>query len=359
MPRVQINIFACPDTFKKHGQLYAFYNGETSQMDLEGLAQSLRDYLGTTRKHTIKNIVGIFDEKGTNPSFGEDAAIIEYGDDALLLAADGIWDKLMRVDPEWSGYCSVLVNVHDIAAMGGKPLGMVDVFSANSSEISEKVLKGMKAGIDKFGVPIVGGHVHPDTPYSALDVAILGIAKKDCIIYSSRAKPGDDIILAIDLDGRVHPSCDLNWDSTFLKDTKIVRKQVASMVELGEKKLLTAGKDVSNPGIVGTLGMLLEVSGVGADVDISLLPRPDGIAFDHWLKMYPGMGFIVTCDPKNTKKVLSIYKNHKLNASMVGKIVSAPRLDLVKGKKRATVFDFKKHAITGLGPARGRCNNGK
>jgi putative methanogenesis marker protein 2 len=326
-------------------------------MNLEGLAESLREYLGTTRKHTIKNIVGIFDENGTNPSFGEDAAIIDHGDEALLLAADGIWDKLMRADPEWSGYCSVLVNVHDIAAMGGRPLGMVDVFSSNSSEITQKVLNGMREGIDKFGVPIVGGHVHPDTPYSALDVAILGVVKKDCIIYSSTARPGDDIVLAIDLDGRVHPSCDLNWDSTYLKDASIVRNQVSSMVELGEKKLLTAGKDVSNPGIIGTLGMLLEVSGAGADVDMGAMPKPESLEFDHWLKMYPGMGFIVTCRPENTKKVLSVFKNHKLNASKIGKIVSAPRLDIIEGGERATVFDFKKHEITGLRPAKGRCNN--
>ncbi len=326
-------------------------------MDLERLAESLRDYLGTTRKHTIKNIVSIFDEKGTNPSFGEDAAIIDNGDQVLLLAADGIWDKLMRADPEWSGYCSVLVNVHDIAAMGGRPLGMVDVFSSNSNEITQKVLKGMKEGIDKFGVPIVGGHIHPDTPYSALDVAILGIAKKDCVIYSSTAMAGDDVVLAIDLDGRVHPSCDVNWDSTYLKETKIVRQQVSSMVELAENKLLTAGKDVSNPGIVGTLGMLLEVSGVGADVDMDVMPKPASLEYDHWLKMYPGMGFIVTCKPENTKTVIQTFINHKLNASKIGKIVSAPRLDLVKGKERATVFDFTKHEITGLGPARGRCNN--
>ena len=75
------------------------HNGETSILSLERLAESLRDYLGTTRKHTIKDIVDIFDELGTNPSFGEDAAILDHGDEALLLAADGIWDKLMRADP--------------------------------------------------------------------------------------------------------------------------------------------------------------------------------------------------------------------------------------------------------------------
>jgi putative methanogenesis marker protein 2 len=323
-------------------------------MDLEILAESLRDYLGATRKHSIKNIVNAFDEQGTNPSFGEDAAIIDFtGDEALLLAADGIWDKLMRVDPEWSGYCSILVNVHDIAAMGGRALGMVDIFSSSSPEITQKVLKGMKLGIEKFGVPIVGGHIHPDTPYTALDVAILGRVRKDSIIYSSTARPGDDIVLAIDLDGRVHPSCDLNWDTTFLKDAATVRVQVASMAGLGEKKLLTAGKDVSNPGILGTLGMILEVSGAGADVELDAIPRPASVAFDHWLRMYPGMGFIVTCKPENTQKVLSAFADHKLNAARIGKIVPGSRLDITKNGQRATVFDFMKHNITGLRPAKG------
>jgi len=324
-------------------------------MNLESLAESLRDYLGATRKHSIKNIVNIFDETGTNPSFGEDAAIIDYGEDALLLAADGIWDRLMRADPEWSGYCAILVNVHDIAAMGGRALGMVDIFSSSSSEMSQKVLKGMKAGVEKLGVPIVGGHIHPDTPYTAVDVAILGRVRKDSIIYSSTARPGDDIVLGIDLDGRIHPSCDMNWDSTFLKDATIVRHQISSMVELGEGKLLTAGKDVSNPGILGTLGMILEVSGVGADVELETIPRPASIEWERWLKMYPGMGFIVTCKPENTDRVVAVFNNHKLNASRIGKIVPGSCLDIVKDSERATVFDFTKHNITGLRPVKG-CN---
>ena len=35
----------------------------------------------------------------------------------------------MNVNPYWAGYCSVLVNVNDIAAMGGKPLAMVNIMS--------------------------------------------------------------------------------------------------------------------------------------------------------------------------------------------------------------------------------------
>lgn len=319
-------------------------------MRIEQLAEDLKDFCGTTRKQTIKDIVRAFDDNGTNPSFGEDAAILDHGDEALLFAADGIWDRLMKADPEWSGYCAILVNIHDIYAMGGRPIGMVDVLSSSSDEVTRKVLKGMRTCIDKFGVPVVGGHTHPDTPYAALDVAIMGSVKNDCIIYSSKAQPGDDVVLAIDLDGRIHPSSDLNWDSTFYKDADIARCQAESMVELGERGLLTAGKDVSNPGIIGTLGMILELSGVGAEVEIPVIPKPPQLEYSQWLQMYPGMSFIVTCESKNTETVLDTYASHGLTAAKIGKVMPSRRLDITNGYDRATVFDFTKQSITGLKP---------
>ena len=45
------------------------------------------------------------------------------------------------------------------------------------------------------------------------------------------------------------------------------------MNSIARKHLLTAGKDISNPGILGTLGMLLEASGVGATVELEKIPR--------------------------------------------------------------------------------------
>jgi len=156
----------------------------------------------------------------------------------MLLAADGIWSKLMDSDPEWSGYCSVLVNVHDIAAMGGWPVAMVDVLSVSSQDVADKVLRGMKTAIEKFNVPIIGGHLHPDTPYSALDVAILGKAKKDAVILSSTARPGEVVVAAFDMDGAPHPSFSINFDSTSFKDRKTLLLQLGSMQELGEAGLV-------------------------------------------------------------------------------------------------------------------------
>lgn len=323
------------------------------------IADRIREYEGVRRKHAIGDLVQAFamDAPDVLADFGEDAAVIRNGDQALLLAADGIWSRLMEADPYWAGYCSVLVNIHDIAAMGGRPLAMVDVFSIADRAICDQVLRGMREASLQFGVPIVGGHLHPDTPYSVIDVAILGVARLDAVIYSHTARPGDHVIAAVDLDGRVHPSCILNWDSVTMKSPDAVRAQVACPCELAEAGLVTAGKDVSNPGLVGSLGMLLEVSGCGAVIETSRIPTPDlenvGLTLDHWLRMYPGMGFVLTVKPEHADEVCRRFSAVGMAAADIGAVDDSRRLSLAAADGRVTVFDFADSGITRLAPCRG------
>lgn len=320
------------------------------------IAQAVREYDGVRRKRDIGEMVrGLrLDCPGVVASFGEDAAVIKHRDEALLLAADGIWSRLMDADPYWAGYCAVLVNIHDIAAMGGKPLAMVDVFSISSDGIKDQVIAGMKDASMQFGVPIVGGHLHPDTPYSVIDIAILGIAPLDGIIYSSTAQIGDLIVVAIDLEGRIHPSCSLNWDSATLRTAAEVRAQIQVMEELGSRHLVTAGKDISNPGIIGTLGMLLEVSGKGALIDIEKLPKPDPsihlIPMEQWVRMYPGMGFILTLKEAALPEVTSLFNQTGMTVQAIGSVNESQQLQISYRGDEISVFDFSgPEGITNLG----------
>ena len=176
----------------------------------------------------------------------------------------------------------------------------------------------------QFGVPIVGGHLHPDAPYSVIDVSILGSAPLDSIIYSHTAQEGDSVVAAIDLNGRVHPSCALNWDSVTMKSAAEVRAQISLMEEIGKKHLVTAGKDISNPGIIGTLGMLLEVSGKGAEIDLGLIPKPDlaknNLTFEHWVRMYPGMGFIMTAKKAHVAELVRLFASVGMTAKEIGTV---------------------------------------
>jgi putative methanogenesis marker protein 2 len=321
----------------------------------ETVAKAVREYEGVKRKHAIGEMVNALkiDAPHVIAAFGEDAAVIEHNGEALLLAADGIWSRLMEADPYWAGYCSVLVNIHDIAAMGGRPIAMVDVFSIpKDTSIQEMVVKGMHDASLQFGVPIVGGHLHPDTPYSVIDVAILGHARLDSVIYSHTAETGDRVVAAIDLNGRVHPSCMLNWDSVTMKSAAVVRAQIAMLGQIGKDHLVTAGKDISNPGIIGTLGMLLEVSGKGAQIDLGLIPRPDllanNITFDLWVRMYPGMGFVLTAKEKNVPELVRRFASVGMVARAIGTVDTSKELRICYQGDETQVFDFLQNGIMHL-----------
>lgn len=329
-------------------------------LDLTKLIIDLKGYMGITRKYPIKNVISSFPqlkdrmaELEVLADFGEDAAVIALPgnqNEVLLLAADGIMSVLMNTDPYWAGYCSVLVNLHDIAAMGGEPLALVDVISIKDQEILSKLTLGMSDACTKFGVPIVGGHTHPDSEFNAVDVAILGKAKHNAVIYSHTAKMDDSIIFAMDLDGRVHPNTKFAWDTTLHKSPEVVRQQLQVLSTMGNEQLITAGKDISNPGALGTLGMLLESSRKGAVVDLEKIPRPDKqkIEFPHWLKVYQGCGFVVTCKDNNCDDIISNFESVGLKANVAGTIIEEKKLSIEYKSEKETLFDFKKDRITGI-----------
>ena len=53
-----------------------------------------------------------------------------------------------------------------------------------------------------------------------------------------------------------------------------------------------AAKDVSMAGVVGTIGMMAEASGTGADIDVAAVPRPDNATMGAWLSCFPGFGML-------------------------------------------------------------------
>jgi len=324
-------------------------------MNLGELAEDLRSYPGITRKRTISEVLNFFPQTSQGKvlaAYGEDAAVLDYGDSVLLLAADGIMETLLRANPWFAGYYSILVNINDISAMGGIPLALVDIISMKDEKVCAQVMRGMECAVTKFGVPLVGGHTHPDCNYNAVDVAILGTAKKDAVIYSHTAQVGDDILFVMDLDGFYPEKLGFAWDTTSKKGSEEVQRQMLIMNEVGSKHWVHSGKDMSNPGSVGTLGMLLETSGKGGRVDLDKVPRPKGVDFTQWLKSYQGCGFVLTVAPKNSKKVLEAFRKEGVEGAIVGKVDATSKLILSQGMEELVLFDFKKEIITGCNPSR-------
>lgn len=322
-------------------------------MDLSKLAEELRNFEGVTRKKEIKNVVNNFNFQEDYDfdivvDFGDDAAIIGIDDEnAVLLAADGIWGKLLEADPFWAGYCAVLVNANDIAAMGGRSIGMTNIVGIKDCDKGKDLLKGLKEGVSKFGIPVVGGHTHPDAQCNVLDISITGLVKRDNVLRSDAAKTGDKIVFAYDLDGKLHETFNLNWDTTSMKSKKYVRDQLKVLEIIGEEHLANSCKDISNPGGLGTLGMLLEVSKKGAMVDVSKIPVPEDISLNHWLKMYPGSGFVFTTPENKTKELIEKLEFAGITSAICGEVKNDKKFMITDGTEKTMFFDFDTEYICG------------
>ena len=320
-------------------------------LDFENLVKDIQEFKGVSRKSSIDNVINLLSE-AYNVSgdvvidIGDDASAVDIGNNqVILIAADGIWGDIMNVNPYWAGYCSVLVNVNDIAAMGGKPLAMVNIMSINNDEIYEDLLTGIKDGCLKFGVPMVGGHLHPDADCDSLGVAIVGIAQKDKLITSFGAEVGDKIIVAIDLDGKPHEMFSLNWDTTYDKDAQLVRDQIIAVQYLAEHDYIKSGKDISNPGILGTLEMLLETSGKGGEVNLLDIPINENMPWNDWLKSYPGSGFVFTASDDKCEFIKEYLAKYSIEANVVGEVTDTNSLYLTYEDKCVEVFNQEKNPV--------------
>jgi putative N-acetyltransferase (TIGR04045 family) len=219
------------------------------------------------------------------PGFGGDDGAPVPGSD-LVAACDAIVPSMVERDPHWAGWCSVLVNVNDLAAMGAAPVGLLDALGARDRSFAARILAGLRDAAAAYGVPVLGGHTQLGVP-AALAVTALGRTAHP--VPGGGGRPGHRVWVTADLGGGWRPGYrGRQWDSTTHRRTPELRAMLGSVAAARP----AAAKDVSMAGIAGTLGMLAEASGCAAVLDVARVPRPAGAAAGDWLSCFPGFAMI-------------------------------------------------------------------
>ena len=316
------------------------------------MVKATREYLGLVRKLPIAEVFDKLILHGVSgpqlPNYGDDAAVIPFKDEYLLLAADGMMTKLLRNEPYAAGKASVMVTVNDIYSMGGRPIAMVNVLASGDNSHRSKVIDGIKKGCEKLNVPMVGGHLHPDAPADspALSVAILGTAKK--LLRSHLAEPGDDLIFAADLSGQVGCSSVTSWDANSGKTTEELLFRLETLPLIAEHEWACTCKDVSNAGLLGTLSIMMENSGTGALIDLDAIPCPAPLELSQWLLSFQSFGFILSAQPGFSAHIIGLFKARGIDAAVVGKVLDGHTVTVTDGSESQKLFDFERDQITGI-----------
>jgi selenophosphate synthetase-related protein len=255
---------------------------------------------------------------------GDDAAAIPDGDGFLLFAAEGMIESFLVSEPWFCGFSSVMVNVSDIAAMGGRPLAVVDVFWPGHSD-RDLVFDGIHAATELFGVPVVGGHTGTSDAGAALAVSIVGRANR--LITSFDAQPGH----ATD------------------RTPTALRAQIGLLADLAEAGLVGAGKDISMGGVLGTALMLLECSGMGATLDLDAIPRPPEVELETWLMIFPSYGYLLAAQRTQTSELVRRFAEHGVQCNRIGQIDEGSRVRLVSDGHTLDFWDLAETPLLGFG----------
>lgn len=316
--------------------------------NLGQLADMLRSSRGITAKADISIAAARLGLSGTlNVPVGDDCAAIPDGDGFTLLAIEGFMNEFVAGDPWFAGWCGVMVNISDIAAMGGRPVAVVNALWADGAENASAIFDGMKAASERFGVPIVGGHTNLKTDRSQLSVAILGKAKQ--LLTSFNARPGDRLIAAIDLRGSYREPFS-NWQAAIDAPAWRLRGDLELLPIIVEAGLSCTAKDISQGGIVGTALMLAECSGLAITIDVTAVPKPDGVPLDRWLLSFPSFGYLIAAPKGNIAEILRLFKARDIAAADIGEIASGTTVSITDGRETKTVWDWADKPLLGFAP---------
>lgn len=315
---------------------------------LAALAERLRASRGLAHKRDIDAVVSGL-EIGHAGGVGDDCAAIADGDGFLLFAIEGFINEFVAAEPWFAGWCGVMVNLSDIAAMGGRPVAVVDALWSRDAERARPVLDGLRAAAAAYGVPVVGGHTNTRNGAEQLAVSVLGRAKR--LLTSFDAEPGDVLLAAIDLRGRYHEPNPF-FDAATSAPSDRLRGDLELLPQIAEAGLCRAAKDISMGGLTGTALMLLECSGAGAVIDLDAVPRPEGVDLERWLLSFPSFGHLLSVKPADVAAVTGRFAARDIACAAIGTVDASPVVRLKQGGETAEFWNFSESPLIGCGPRR-------
>lgn len=313
-------------------------------MTAQALCEALRASRGFAHKRDISDVMRrLAPALPPGIEVGDDCAAIPDGEGHLLFAIEGFVEDFVERMPWFAGYCGVMVNVSDICAMGGRPLAVVDALWSAGAEQGAPVLDGLMEASSRYGVPIVGGHSNHKAARGQLAVAVVGRARK--LLTSFDARPGDALVMAVDLRGAWQEPYPY-WNASTRAPAERLRADLDVLPGLAEEGLCDAAKDISMAGAVGTALMLLDCSRVGACLDTAAMPRPDATtiggeaALLRWLCAFPSYGFVLSVRPQNVAAVLDRFRAREIACAVVGEVHAQPLVTLRHCGEEALLWDL-------------------
>jgi selenophosphate synthetase-related protein len=314
-------------------------------MDLPALAARVRTHPGLVSKRALAPVASAFGGDG------DDAAVLGTGEGHLVLAAEAVWPPFVASHPRAAGIAGVVTVLNDLAATGARALALLDTVVCAAPETAREVLDGLRAGAALYGVPVVGGHSTIEAVREP-GLSTFALGRAHVPLRAANARAGDPVSLVACLEGELVAGVGRASFFSHLRGPRRARAaaDLALLAEAGEAGEAWAARDVSMPGIVGSLVQLCEAAGgLGCAVDVTGIRPPRGLTLERWLVTFPSYGFLVVGDPDALARRAGAAG---LAATVLGTLDGSGVVRLRGADGEEPVWDLGAEPLTGLGPPR-------
>jgi thiamine-monophosphate kinase len=222
---------------------------------------------------------------------GDDGAVLAIAaPQSLVVTTDVLVDQVHFSDRTTSpfdvGWRAVAANLSDLAAMGATPVGItVGLALPGNTSVSwvESVYQGMRACLETYQTPLVGGDICRSTVVS-LAITALGEVLPQRAIYRHQAKPGD-LMVVTGLHGLSRGGLELLLNPG--QESNLTPAEQQRLIEAHQRPrprldvlpylreipetIAIAGMD-SSDGLADGIQQICRLSEVGAVIEGSLIP---------------------------------------------------------------------------------------
>lgn len=242
----------------------------------------LAEILAQTPSHDPRVLIG--------PRVGEDAAVIDMGEQLLIAKSDPITFATDAI-----GYYAVTVNANDIATMGATPRWFLATLllpeTTTTAPLVRNIFAQIRQACEDLQVTLVGGHTEITVGLERPIIAghMLGEVPRQRLVTSAGARAGDAILLtkgfplegaaiiarecAAQLAARGHDADTVaRWQQLLYTPGISVVKEAQILHQAVE---VHAMHDPTEGGVATGLRELAQASEVGMELDATQLPLLD------------------------------------------------------------------------------------
>jgi thiamine-monophosphate kinase len=282
---------------------------------------------------------------GLRLGIGDDAAIWSpAAGESIVITTDSLVEGVhFRLDwTDWRslGHKSLAVNLSDLAAMGANPrIALISLALTGDEKVAdlEDLYRGIDALAAPYGVLIAGGDIVSSPEGVAIHVTALGETRSGRTLHRSGAQIGDLVCVSGTIgasaagyhllrEGEEGPRAGATTAGLLIAAHLRPKPRIALGKVLLESGA-TSAMDLSD-GLFGDLPKMLDMSGVGAVIELSKLPVAPAIRAlfpDEWIDFVTRGGedyeLLFTLPPESFEQVRVEAEGIEATITAIGEII--------------------------------------